>query len=718
MSGFLYRLGRRCATHGWRVLIVWVLIAAAVVGAKNMFGGSFHDKFRTPGAESQRANDRLDARFAARSGATGRVVFHTDIGRLADPGPQATIAAARARIAAGPHVATIDPTVESADHRIAFMDVHYTIKVLKRPEYDAALAGATEARARGVDAELTGSIANAVRKIDGNEAFGLIVALIVLVIAFGSLIAAGVPIGTALIGVMIGLSGVGILAGFHDVPSVSPLIATMIGVGVGIDYSLFVVTRHRQHLADGMNVVDAAATANATAGQAVLFAGTTVVIAILGLQLAGLPAVTLLGFSTAIVVIIAMSVAVTLLPAILGLLGRRIDKLAVHRTRDAEHPRETLSGRWAHHVGSHPWQYMIVSLLVLLALAVPVLSLHIGVADDGNAAKSTTQRHAYDMLGRGFGPGFNGPFNIVVEAPAGQARAATARIADTLKHDPELAAVVPQAVNPAGDTAVLLAMPRTSPQDAATGRTLRHLRSMWLPEATAGASAKALVTGEAAINEDISTRITDRLPWFIGAVVLLSFLLLMIVFRSVFVPLKAALMNLLSIGASYGVIVAVFQWGWGKGLVGLDSTIPVNPFVPMMMFAILFGLSMDYEVFLLSRVREDYVNTGDGHGSVVTGLASTARVITSAALIMISVFAGFIGSSDVTVKMFGLGLATAVFVDATLVRMVLVPSTMELLGSANWWVPKWLDRILPHLDLEGTEIGETDDDTERVPVAA
>jgi RND superfamily putative drug exporter len=361
---------------------------------------------------------------------------------------------------------------------------------------------------------------------------------------------------------------------------------------------------------------------------------------------------------------------------------------------------------------------MIGSLLVLLALAVPVLSLHIGVADDGNAARSTTQHHAYEMLGHGFGPGFNGPFDIVVEAPAGAARAATVRIAQTLKHDPELAAVVPEAINPAGDTAVLLATPRTSPQDAATGSALRHLRSTWLPEATAGTPANALVTGEAAINADISTRITDRLPWFIGAVVLLSFLLLMIVFRSVFVPLKAALMNLLSIGASYGVIVAVFQWGWAKGLVGLDSTIPVNPFVPMMMFAILFGLSMDYEVFLLSRVREDYVATGDGHGSVVTGLASTARVITSAALIMISVFAGFIGSSDVTVKMFGLGLATAVLVDATLVRMVLVPSTMELLGSANWWVPKWLDRILPRLDLEGTELGETHDDNERVPVAA
>jgi RND superfamily putative drug exporter len=514
----------------------------------------------------------------------------------------------------------------------------------------------------------------------------------------------------------------GVLAGFGGVPSVSQIIGTMIGLGVGIDYALFIVTRHREHLREGMSVADAAGTANGTAGQAVLFAGTTVVIAILGLHLAGMPAVTMMGIAISIVVAVAMIAAVTLLPALLGLAGTKIDKLSIHRRRHVAKPaHETISGRWAHHVGSHPKRYAAASLAVLTVIAIPAFSMRIGQPDDGNAAAGTTERKAYDLLADGFGKGFSGPILVVVDIPTPGDQAAVARVHDALASDPGIAAVTPSQLNESGDTAIILANPTTAPQDAATDTLVHHLRNDVLPAAVAGTDAKALLTGRAMVT-DLTDRVTDRLPSFIGAIVALSFVLLLIVFRSILVPLKAALMNLLSIGAAYGVIVAVFQWGWGAELIGVHQSLPVDPFVPMVMFAVLFGLSMDYEVFLLSRVREEYVRTGDSHASVVNGLSRTARVITSAALIMISVFAAFILGDNVTVKMFGVGLSIAVFLDATLVRMVLVPSTMSLLGSANWWLPRWLDRVLPHLDLEGASAGTQPADVaperEREPVAA
>jgi RND superfamily putative drug exporter len=465
----------------------------------------------------------------------------------------------------------------------------------------------------------------------------------------------------------------------------------------------------------------------------VLFAGTTVCIAILGLLVAGIPAITTMGFGVALVVIVSMLIAVTLLPAFLGMAGEKIDTWTIGRKKATDEAHETISGRWAHHVGSRPWRYLVLSLALLIGCAAPVVALQVGFADDGNAAEGSTQAESYELLSDAFGPGFSAAINVVVELDEPGDTAALTRVTEAMAAEDNVAAVGAPVLNEAGDTAVIGLIPASTPQDEATSDLVSTLRSDTLPAAVEDTGATTLVTGTTALYDDLSARISERLPLFIAVVVALSFILLMIVFRSVLVPAKAAIMNLLSIGAAYGVLVAVFQWGWASGLVGLDGTVPINPIVPLIMFAILFGLSMDYEVFLLSRVREEFVKTGDSHTSVVEGLGSTARVITSAALIMISVFAAFVTSSDTTIKMFGLGLAVAVLVDATVVRMVLVPSTMALLGDGNWWLPRWLDRILPHLDLEGapepaetsesqpvTEPadGEAEGDEVEVPMAA
>jgi putative drug exporter of the RND superfamily len=706
MSQFLYRLGRRCAAHPFRTMGAWLLAGAVVFALSGTIGGDPVNDYRVPGVESQHAFDTLTDRFPEFSGSSGRVVFHVDRGRIDDATHTRAIEAAVARLGEGADVSVVTdpfdpaaPTV-SPDGRTAFTTLQYDELTLQPRHYDAVVDAIAPTRAAGVQSEVSGEIANAAAEVQGQEAIGLAVAVVVLLLAFGSIIAAGVPLATALIGVALGMAGLGILAGFTSVPDTSPVLAIMIGLGVGIDYALFVVTRFRQHLHEGMPVADAAGRANATAGQAVLFAGTTVVIAIVGLLLAGLPAVTTMGFAVAISVVVAMVIAVTLLPALLGWAGLRIDKWRIHRRKATDAAHETLSGRWAHHVGRRPARYAGGALVLLLVLAAPVFALRVGFADDGNAAPGTTQREAYDLTTEAYGPGFNGPLTVVVSGDGAAGGTAT-RVHDALSGTPGIAQVSQPLANPAGDTAVLFANPTTAPGDKATAHLLTDVRDDVLPAAIDGTGATAEVTGSTAFFEDLSVRISDRLPLFIAAVVALSFVLLTIVFRSLLVPLKAAVMNVLSIGAAYGVIVAIFQWGWGKGIVGLDETVPINPFVPLIMFAILFGLSMDYEVFLLSRIREEWLRSGDSHTSVVEGLGATARVITSAALIMISVFLGFVVTDDVTIKMFGIGLATAVLLDATIVRMVLVPATMALLGNANWWLPRWLDRRLPHLDLEG-----------------
>ena len=707
ISNLLYRWGRFAARNPWRVIGCWVLVALSALLLNAAVGGKVTNSVQVPGTESQSAADLLNSRFPSRGESSGLVVFADHDGDLTDPGDRTAIVATLAALQRDPAVASVsdpfDPTERtiSADGLTAFATVRYHTQ----PGTDqarAAIDALKIARAAGLDAELTKSISGA-QSPEGNEGIGLFVAVIVLLIAFGSVIAAGIPIGTAVFGIFIGLSLIGLMAGATDVPAVSTLLATMIGLGVGIDYSLFVVTRHRSFLHEGRSPAEAAGLANATSGSAVLFAGTTVVIALAGLRFAGIPGIAVMGLASAVVVVVAMLAAVSLLPALVGLAGDRIDHFHVGRRRPAASSSSamtTWSARWAHVVSRRPWRFLLASLAVLLVLATPVLSMRTGVADDGNADPSLTYRKSYDMLSEGFGKGFGGPLTIVIDGDHVATQADAAR--DAISHTPGVAQVIPAVVNAAGDTAIITAIPTTSPQDWATAQLVHRLRSTVLPAVLDGTGAHGYVTGQTAASIDISDRLSARLPLFIAAVIGLSFLLLMVVFRSLLVPLKAAIMNLLSIGAAYGTVVAVFQWGWGKGLVGLRETVPISPFLPMIMFAVLFGLSMDYEVFLLSRIREEFSKTGDSRRSVVDGLGGTARVITSAALIMISVFASFLLVPDIEIKMFAVGLTVAVLVDATIVRMILVPATMELMGDANWWLPRWLERHLPNIDVEGT----------------
>ncbi|HEV3355041.1 MAG TPA: MMPL family transporter [Acidimicrobiales bacterium] len=740
MTSRLDRLGRAAAGHPWRAIAAWILIAVAAVIAGKAAGGEYNDNYKIPGVQSQTAINRLQADFPSAAGSTNNeIVFHAPTGSLTSAQNQSAIATSLAAVRKLPHVVGVIPPAPgstiSRDGTTGFATVAFDVAAvdLKNSEFDQLTAAMAPARAAGLEVEYGGDLVSLAQApgVGNSDKIGLVAALIVLLIAFGSAVAAGLPLVTAIVGLAVGLSLVGLLAAFVNIPSVTPILGTMIGLGVGIDYALFIISRHRENLAAGLDIVPSIGRTSATAGQSVLFAGTTVVIAICGLALAGVPFVASLGFATAVVVAVAVAAALTLMPALLGLVGPHINSWELPWTkRDQAEARAgdagpTFWARWADRVCSRPWPYLVVSLALLLALAAPLLSMRLGETDAGTLPKSSTQRKAYDLLAQAFGPGFNGPLTLVVELPAAGDQTVMSSLVPAVSGDPDVATVSPPTLSPSGKTAVVNAIPKSSPQDAATNALVQRLRNSVLPKATSRTGATALVTGSTAVFIDLSDRIASRLALFIAVVIALSFILLMIVFRSVLVPLKAAVMNVLSICAAYGVIVAVFQWGWAKGLVGLQQTVPIVSFVPMMMFAILFGLSMDYEVFLLSRIREDWVATGDSHQSVVDGLAHTARVITSAAVIMVSVFASFLLVDDPTVKMFGLGLAVAVLVDATLIRMVLVPATMTLLGAANWWLPHLLDRVLPHLDFEGgatpaaaAASGDGDGDGHRPPLHA
>ena len=701
VTSFLYRLGRRSAERPWLVIAVWMITAVVIVAASLGLGRDMEDSFGVPGVDSQQATELLSAAASDRAGLTARVVSTpADGSTFASETNRADLDAVGAALAGLPDAIDVDQTL-SPDGSIALFTIQYPIlealEIGDLEELKDAVDGARSDTALQIEAG--GDLFFAFEEAGGGtaELIGIGAAIVILLVAFGSVIAMGLPIGMAVFGLVLGVAAMPLISHVVMIPSWAPQMGTMIGLGVGIDYALFLVTRHREFLADGSTVPDAAGRAVATAGQAVIFAGGTVVIAILGLGVAGVPFMTAAGIATSVIVLIMVIASVTILPALLGLSGHWINRLGLHRR--GHNAGEVGDGwrRWGDHVTRQAWPYALVATAALVALTAPVLALQLGFPDEGTQPESTTQRRAYDLVAEGFGAGINGPLLIAVDH-RGDVQV-VAEVAAAVAEDPGIAMVAPPEV--AGQVGTVVAFPTTSPQDDRTFATVERLRADVLPSALADTTATAHVGGQTANFGDVANRVSDRLVWFIAAVIVLSFLLLTIVFRSILVPLKAALLNLLSIGAAYGVLVMVFQWGWGKGLIGLETTVPIVSFIPMFMFAVLFGLSMDYEVFLLSRVREEYVASGDNDGSVIAGLAGTARVITSAALIMISVFGGFVLGDDPVTKMFGLGLATAILIDATVVRCVLVPATMKLMGEANWWLPGWLDRLLPAVDIDG-----------------
>jgi len=712
LTAGLYRLGRGAARRGLLVLGIWVVVAGAVFAVGRAAGPALVDDFRIPGSEAQQAVDVLRARFPEQAGTTATIVFHARTGTLATPAATAAIERTLRRAAALPHVIAVDdPTTPggqagiSSDRTIAFTTVHYDLGLtqLGRAAADRLSAVVAPARAAGLQVELGGPLVEFTHLPEprGSEVVGLAAAVIVLFLAFGSLAAMALPIVTALLGLGTSLAIVWLLSHAGDIPTLTPTLATMLGLGVGIDYSLFIVTRFREGLARGLAVDDAIGRAVATAGQAVLFAGFTVMVAIWGLWVSGIPFIGLIGSVASIAVLVAVVAALTLLPALLGILGRRVDALGIgwlRRRSQADH--QGVWARWARVVAAHPWRSLLAGIVMIGALMVPMFSMRLGL-DVGVAGKDSTQARAAALIARGFGPGVNGPLLVVTELPTPADASAVQAIVAAVRSDPDVVAVTRPSMSADGTTAVVTAIPRSARGSSATGELVQRLRDRVLPPVERRTGARTLVGGATALFVDLKSLVAGRLIPLIASVVALSFVLLLLVFRSILVPLKAAIVNGLSIAAAYGAVVAAFQWGWGDRALGLGGPVPIVSFVPMVMFAILFGLSMDYEVFLLSRVREEYLIDRDTVESVATGIRSTARVITSAALVMIAVFLSFVLNESSTVKMIGFGLAVAVLVDATIVRIVLVPSTMVLLGHANWWLPSWLNRILPGLDIEG-----------------
>lgn len=710
----LARLTSWCFDHRWKALGLWAVLLVAMNVMAQSVGIEYVNNFSLPGADSQKAIDLLEERFATEAGDDADLVFKASAG-LDDPSVRDELNTLFAEIEKVDAVLAVDGPFEenpfappqiSEDRTIGYAKVQfegtsgavYIDEILRIQELAA-----------GVDREdlevvLGGMIVQVTQQPEGGitEVLGLVAAVIILLVTFGSALAMGLPLVTALFGIGVGVASITPLSHLLSTPEFAPQMASMIGIGVGIDYALFIVTRQRQGLHEGRSPKDAATVAMDTAGRAVLFAGATVVVALLGMLLAGFEFIEGVAVGTSVVVLAIMLCSITLLPALLGFVGENIDRWGIKRLTSQEAGAEgTFWWRWSRRIQAKPWFWASVSLGLLLALTAPVFSMRLGLADTGSDPEGSGSRRAYDLLAEGFGPGFNGPFLLAAEVRGPEDLEVLAELSAHLAQVEGVSSVSPPVPGPEGDAAIIQLIPEYAPQAAETGSLVRRLRNKEIPSITEDAGVAVYVGGLTPVTTDFAATIAERLPLIIGSVISVSFLLLMLVFRSLLVPLKAAVMNLLSISAAYGVIVAIFQWGWGLDLIGVDKTGPIEAWAPMMLFAILFGLSMDYEVFLLSRIREEYLDHGDNEIAVANGLAQTARVITAAASIMITVFLIFaIGGEFRSIKLFAIGLATAIFIDATVVRLVLVPSTMELLGDRNWWIPKWLDRILPRIEIE------------------
>ena len=705
---------RWCLAHRRIVIVGWIVILIGTVALASGAGTAYKNVFQLPGTESQRARDLLEQRFPQRSGDSDQIVFHVGSGTLRDAPARARIAATLKDVKAVPEVAEVvspfgaGQGAISKDGRTGFATVNFQKDVdkLNMDHIKQVVDRAQSHAGGGLQVELTGQAIEQERQQQGgpSEGIGVLAAAVVLIMTFGSLVAAGMPLLVALISLGTGISLVGLLSHSMNVADFAPQLAAMIGLGVGIDYALFILTRYREELAVGRSYHDAADAAMGTAGRAVLFAGVTVCIALLGMMLLGVSFLYGVSIAAAIAVVLVMSASLTLLPALLVALGPKIDRLRLGRkVRPVRIAGQGGSWeRWSHTVARHPWRAAVTSLIVLLVLAAPVLTMRLGSSDAGTDPSGSTTRKAYDLLSEGFGPGFSGPLLLAVELPKGGGNdtASLAKLKQAVARDAGVASVTAPQLNASGDVAVLEAFPKTSPQSAATKDLVNRLRDTTIPPVAQETGMRVSMGGATATITDFTHVVASKLPLFIGIVVLLSMLLLAILFRSIWIPVKAAFMNVLSIAAALGMVTAVFQHGWGASLIGVDATGPIESFLPVMLFAIVFGLSMDYEVFLMSRVHEEWERTKDADVAVTRGLAATGRVITAAAAIMVLVFGSFMLGGDRVIKLFGLGLAGAVFIDAFLIRVLLVPAVLHLLGARAWWLPRWMDRVLPEIKLE------------------
>jgi RND superfamily putative drug exporter len=731
MATLLYRLARFASRRRWSVLGAWMVLLVGLGGTAAAVSGTMSDSFSIPGTAAQRAMDALEAKMPAAGGATGRIVFAAPAGHtLAEPRYQQAIAEVVAGVTGLDDVVAVLPPstrgLTSPDGRTGFAQVQFRGQATEVPvatqQTIADLVSAHEAD--GLRIAAGGAAVKQTPSIGSTEGIGVVVALVVLLITFGSVVAAGLPMLTALIGVGVGMAGILIVSGLVQMSSTAPILALMLGLAVGIDYALFIVSRHRSQLKAGMAVEESIARATATSGSAVLFAGLTVLIALAALAVVGIPFLTIMGLAAAATVAVAVLIALTLLPALLGFAGekvlRRKDRAAA-RVPGAEpapagrdghgeasaRPR-VKEGAWIRFVTRRPVQVLVAGVLAMGVLAIPVASLHLALPDDGRAAPDSSKRQSYDMLAEAFGPGFNGPLIITVEPddpahlPADQAAVAKAVAAM-----PGVVAAVPGAASPDGTIGVVQVVPSTGPSDPATEALVHEIRAAAAPlGATVGATIA--VTGQTALQIDVSDKLAGALPVYLAIVIGLALILLLLVFRSIVVPIKAAVGFLLTIGVSFGAVVAVYQWGWLSALFGVQSPGPIISFLPILLIGVLFGLAMDYEVFLVSGMRESYVHSMQdataAKQAVRQGFSHAARVVTAAAIIMTSVFLGFVLAPDTIIASIGFALGVGVLVDAFVVRMTLVPAVMTLLGRRAWYLPAWLGKILPNIDVEGARL--------------
>jgi RND superfamily putative drug exporter len=711
MTRFLARLADISYRRRGRTVLAWVAALIVTIGLGSSLKGEFEADYNTPGSESKAASDLTERAFGGYSGQEVYVVWKDPSGAMT-PAARKRVDGFLTEAERVPHISRRTAVRVSDDGSIATTTLPMTVPGWEMTKEDGErLVDAAEGKSGGgLQIKLGGDPIYRAQEGASPEGLGFLGATLVLLIAFGSVVAVGLPLAIALVGLGITSGGlILLLTNVVDVPDWTTAVSGLIGIGVGIDYALLVLTRFRSSLAAGRDRHDAVVEAVTTAGRSVIIAGATVVIAVLGLFLTGLPYMYGVAISASLAVLVVMLAAVSLLPALLSYLGPRVNRLRIPllgRSAGTEGSEETIAWRWSHAVQRRPWLAVIGSAAVLLALAAPALGMRLGFPDAGNDPPETMTRQAYDLMSEGFGPGTNGPLVIAAELPDPGARGDVALLADDLRRTEGVDFVAAPRFNQAGNAALLTVIPSTSPQDEATQDLVKHLRDSVVPQSLQGTGVHAYVGGVTAALEDQSQWVVDRMPLFIAGVVGLSFLLLLVAFHSPLISLKAAVMNLLSVSAAYGVMTLVSQGGAVGELIGIDHEVPIAPFMPVMMFAILFGLSMDYEVFLISRIREEYLKDGDTRRAVAEGLAKTARVITAAAAIMVVVFLAFVASPEVFLKLFGIGLASAIFLDATLVRMVLVPAVMQLLGARNWWIPNWLERLLPRLDVEHVAVAE------------